>query len=82
MKDSANSKKLREYHSRIRSHYLSDVKKVFLPLYKLDRLKEDSAAMGAQVQYLLESDRFLCPEDTYGVSYILHKGRLALTKLS
>jgi len=59
---------MREYHSRIRSHYLSDIKKTFMDLYGLDRLREYPEAMGARVQYLLDHDRFLCPEETYEVS--------------
>ena len=59
--------KLRECHSRIRSHYLSDIKKTFLNLYGLDVLKEDPQAMAARVQYLLKHDCFLCPENTFEV---------------
>ena len=70
--------KLWEYHSRIRSHYLSDIKKAFLPLYRLEVLKEDPKAMGARVQYLLEHNRFLCPEDTYEVSIDLLRNEKSL----
>ena len=56
-----------EYHSRIRSHYLSDIKKTFMDLYRLDRLREYLEAMGARVQYLLDHDCFLCPEETYEI---------------
>ena len=51
---------------RIRSHYVSDTNKIFLPMYKLDRIKEPEE-LAEWVKLLLEDDRFLCPEENYEV---------------
>ena len=57
-------KKLRKYHSRICSHYVSDLKKATLSLFNLEHLKSNPQELAEHVQYLLEDDRFLClPEN-------------------
>jgi hypothetical protein len=42
------------------------MKRIFLPMFKLDRLKEPEK-LAERVQFLLEGDRFLCPEENYEV---------------
>ena len=51
---------------RIRLHYVSDIKRIFLSLLKLDRLSSPEE-IEKQVYNLLESDQFLCPEENYEV---------------
>ena len=58
--------KLLKYHSRIRSHFLSDMKGKFPLLFKLNKF-EDPDELAEQIEYLLENDRFLCPEENYKV---------------
>ena len=43
------------------------MKKIFLPIYQLSSLRQEPEAMAERVQYLLEDDRFLCPEGSYKV---------------
>jgi hypothetical protein len=43
------------------------MKKIFLPIYQLSSLRQEPEAMAERVQYLLEDDRFLCPEGSYQV---------------
>ena len=64
-------KKLRKYHSRIRSHYVSDLKKATLSLFNLKHLKSNPQDLAEHVQYLLEDDRFLCPPENYEVRNLL-----------
>ena len=59
--------KLRKYYSRIRSHYVSELKKTTLSLFNLDHLKHDPQGLAEHVQYLLDDDRFFCPPENYEV---------------
>lgn len=66
---------LRKYHSRIRSHYVSDMKGVLLSLFELKQLEGDPEKLAERVQYLLENDRFLCPEEDYTVCRVVQSCR-------
>jgi len=44
------------------------LKKNCLSLFNLDHLKDDPERLAEHVRYLLEDDRFLCPEENYEVS--------------
>jgi hypothetical protein len=45
---------------------VSDIKKTFLPMFRLDRFKSPDE-LAERVLFLLEDDRFLCPEENYEV---------------
>jgi len=58
---------MRAKPSGCRSQYLHTVKKAITELYKLN--SEDPPACARKVEYLLEEDRFICPTDSYELSF-------------
>ena len=61
------------------------MKKIFLPIYQLSSLRQEPEAMAERVQYLLEDDRFLCPEGSYQVrvnSTDTHEGSVVMYRPS
>ena len=59
--------KLCKYHSRIRSHFVSELKKTTLSLFNLDHLKHNPQGLAEHVQYSLDDDQFLCLLENYEV---------------
>ena len=57
--------------STMRAHLVRYAKETILSLYKLDAY-EMGEIRTAQIQWLLEGDRFMCPEDAYEVIINYH----------
>jgi len=62
----ANWEQLKSVHSRHRSYVVHECRQIIMRLYKLDYQTKKEVAK--KVKWLLEKDRFVCPEEQWEVS--------------